>query len=408
MRVLHINGGTLHSGAGRGVLYLHRALRELGVQSQLICRDPAAEGEGILSLSRTPWQAFTARLRSRAEALPLRLYPRRTRGLFSLGIASLDWPACEVYRAADIVHLHWAHQGVLSIAGLARIDKPCIWTLRDMWSFTGGCHYSMDCRRYETACGACPALGSRSERDLSRWVFRRKQRHYSSDISVVGISSWISDCARSSPLLRGNDVRTILNCVDTDRFRPVDKLAARRQLGLPADRPILLHGALNLASAYKGGNLLEEAKTQLAPEEAFICTFGTAPGGAGIRQSRAFGHVKDDELLRTIYCAADVLVFPSVQEAFGKVAAESLACGTPVVAFGATGPRDIVVHKRTGYLAAPFDPADLISGVRWLLADRERLARVGQQAAADARERFSPTAAARKYRELYELTLGVS
>lgn len=408
MRVLHILGGRLNEGAARGTLYLHNALRNLGVDSRLICPDPNAAGEGIISLAGPGLPSLMAKFRSKVESLPSRLYPGRRRGIFSPGISGVDWSTQDAYRAADIVHLHWVNRGMLSISGLARLDKPCVWTLRDMWPFTGGCHYSLDCRKYQVMCGACPALGSRHEHDLSRWVFQRKKKYYSRHIGIVGISSWVSDCARSSELLRGNDVRTILNCVDTDQFRPMDKIKARELLSLPKDRSIMLHGALCLDDHYKGGHLLEEAKKFLSNEDFYMCSFGRNDGKREVRRDRTFGYIEDDDLLRALYCAADVLVFPSVQEAFGKVAAESLACGTPVVVFDATGPKDIVQHKRTGYTAVPFDPVDLANGVRWLLEDRQRLVQIGINAAHDALDRFSPAAAAKQYCELYEEKLGAS
>jgi glycosyltransferase involved in cell wall biosynthesis len=394
----------LKGGAARGALYLHNALLSLSIDSYLICPDPNAEGDGIISLAGSPYGWLTSRLRSKCELLPARLYPSRRNGLFSPGLSGMSWSYRGEYQAADIIHLHWINGGMVSISGLAQIDKPCVWTMRDMWAFTGGCHYARDCQKYLAACGACPALGSRHEHDLSQWVFRKKAKHYPRRITMVGISSWISERARSSPLLRGNDIRTIMNCIDTNRFVPLDKAEARERLGLPRDRLILLHG--NVGDHYKGGALLEQAKSYL-PGEIYICDFGNKAPDDGIRSDRSFGISGDDEFLRTLYCAADVLVFPSTQEAFGKVVAEALSCGTPAVVFAGTGPAEIVQHKVTGYVAMPFDPAELANGVQWLLADRPRLVEIAGNAAEDARRRFSPVTAAREYLDLYREKLGV-
>jgi glycosyltransferase involved in cell wall biosynthesis len=406
MRVLHIVGGRLKYGAGRGALYLHNALLSLDVNSRLVCPDPNAEGDGIISLSGSPYGWLTSRLRSTCESLPSLLYPTRLNGLFSPGLCGRRWQSRGEYKTADIIHLHWVNKGMVSISGLTKIDKPCVWTLRDMWPFTGGCHYALDCQRYSAACGACPALGSRHPHDLSQRVFQRKAKYYPHQMTIVGISSWISECARSSPLLRGNDVRTIMNCVDIGRFAPLDKTAARKRLGLPRDRLILLHGAMNLSDDYKGGAVLERAKSHLS-EKIYICDFGNKTSDNALRSDRSFGYIGDDEVLRTLYCAADVLVFPSIQEAFGKVAAEALSCGTPAVVFDGTGPAEIVQHKLTGYVAASFDPVDLANGVHWLLADGHRLVEISRNASADARRRFNPVTAARQYLELYREKVGV-
>jgi glycosyltransferase involved in cell wall biosynthesis len=197
-----------------------------------------------------------------------------------------------------------------------------------------------------------------------------------------------------------------MNCVDIGRFAPLDKTAARKRLGLPRDRLILLHGAMNLSDDYKGGAVLERAKSHLS-KKIYICDFGNKASDNALRSDRSFGYIGDDEVLRTLYCAADVLVFPSIQEAFGKVAAEALSCGTPAVVFDGTGPAEIVQHKVTGYVAAPFDPADLANGVHWLLADGHRLVEISRNASAYARRRFNPVTAARQYLELYREKVGV-
>lgn len=403
MRILHLVGGRLNGGAARGALYLHTALLSLGVDSNLVCTDPDAEGDGIISLAGSTYGWLASRLRSQSELWPSRLYPSRRDGMFSPGLSGMHWQSRDEYQAADIVHLHWVNGGMLSISGFAEIDKPCIWTMRDMWAFTGGCHYARGCQKYLTVCGACPALGSYHEHDLSRWVFRKKAKYYPRHITMVGISSWISERARSSPLLRGNDIRTIMNCIDTSRFVPIHKAAARERLNLPRDRPIVLHG--NISHHYKGGSLLEQAKSCLS-KQIYICDFGNKPSADGVRSDRSFGIIDDDDLLRTLYSAADALVFPSTQEAFGKVAAEALSCGTPAVVFDDTGAAEIVRHKVTGYLAAPFDPDDLANGVQWLLSDRSRLIEIAHNASEDARQRFSPMTAARGYLDLYREKLG--
>lgn len=403
LKVLPIVGGGLSGGAARGALYLSNALNELGIDSAIGCSDLQLDGkyEGAFSIA-TGFPSNIAHLaREKAESLPMHLFPKRDGRLFSIGLSGFDWAAHEAYRACDVVHLHWINRGTLSIEGLGRLRKPIVWTLRDMWPFTGGCHYSMDCSRYLQGCGCCPALGSTRDRDPSSWGLTRKVRHFPKDITYVGISDWIADCARASKVLSGRDIRAIPNSIDTDTFRPLSKQAARERLGLPLDRPILLHGTLSFGDAYKGQALLEDAKRRLGRSDIFTCTFGNVPGNIAVTGDRHFGLVTDDAELRAIYAAADVLAFPSTQEAFGKVLAEAMACGTPAVVFGATGPGEIITHKVTGYVAKPFDPGDFCAGIEWLLAEPERARKLGETAAEDARRRFNPIINAKRYVEIY-------
>ena len=113
------------------------------------------------------------------------------------------------------------------------------------------------------------------------------------------------------------------------------------------------------------------------------------------------GSLADDISLITLYSAVDVMVVPSLQEAFGLTAGESMACGTPVVAFGATGLLDIVEHQKTGYLAKPFESEDLACGIEWVLN-----APIYDELCVNAREKvvreFDSKVVAGKYVELYK------
>ncbi len=347
-------------------------------------------------------------IRSKIESLPKYAFPHREGGLFSPGYVGKDWTKTEQYKQADIVHLHWVNRGMLSIEGFNKITKPCVWTLRDMWPFTGGCHYSMECRRYETLCGACPKLGSNKSHDFSTKIQRRKMDWNLEQTTFVGISDWISSCAAKSSVLKEQDIRTIYNSIDTSAFFGAPKKEARKKLGLPLERPILLHGALSLSDAYKGSALLESAKKKLSVHGLYTCSFGAIGDRIEIKSDRNFGLLQADETLRLLYSAADVLAFPSVQEAFGKVLAEAMACGTPAVVFGDTGPGEIVKHKASGYAAVPFDVEDFARGIEWLLADRHRLDMISDEARLQAHQRFSPKVGAMKYLSLYDGLLGNS
>ena len=401
MRITHVIASTLDTGAARGATILSDAMRGIGVDSRVLCLDDDGwEGDSpTYAIADNPLSAAAALARSKADAWPARLLRRKDRGLFSLGLAGIDLRKLEVIRNADLVHLHWVNRGTVSIAGMGRLPRPLVWTLRDMWLFTGGCHYSLGCSRFEATCGACPVLGSRRERDLSTWVQHRKRHTMPEHPVYVGISQWLTDKACASSLLRDRDVRHIPNAVDCQAFRPMPKEQARRALSLPPDRPIVLHGALDANDEYKGSHHLHDTIARVQTPGVFVASFG-----AGSEQhwvARSFGMVRDDALLRTIYSAADVLVFPSVQEAFGKVVGEALACGTPAVVFRDTGPAEIVDHERTGYVARSGDPGDLARGIDWILSHPSPR-RLGEDAAADVVARFSPTRLAHAYRTIYE------
>ena len=144
-----------------------------------------------------------------------------------------------------------------------------------------------------------------------------------------------------------------------------------------------------------------DAALKLLPPETRVVMFGRPGVFAGRQGVKHLGLLRDDISLRLAYSAADVFVAPQVQEAFGLVMAEAMACGTPVVAFDATGPRDIVEHKVNGYAARPFDPEDLAAGIRFVLEDKERRSQLSQAARQKAMRCFSPEPVAQRYLEVY-------
>ena len=111
--------------------------------------------------------------------------------------------------------------------------------------------------------------------------------------------------------------------------------------------------------------------------------------------------MSDNVSLVTLYCAGDLTIVPSLREAFGQVASESLSCGTPVAAFATQGLLDVIDHKINGYLAQPFDTSDLANGIDWVL-NAENYAELCKNAREKVVREFDYEVVAKKYIDLYE------
>jgi glycosyltransferase involved in cell wall biosynthesis len=172
-------------------------------------------------------------------------------------------------------------------------------------------------------------------------------------------------------LFKSHDVIKISNNIDLEIFFPESKILARNKLGLSFnDKKIILIGAQSLSDPLKGINRFIDCLNRHDRCKYHVATFGRCDAdtlNSVNFQYTNFGFIKDESVLRSLYSSADVFVSPSVIEAFGKTVAESMACGTPAVCFGSTGPDDIVDHKSNGYLAKPNDQLDLALGVEWVL-----------------------------------------
>ena len=225
---------------------------------------------------------------------------------------------------------------------------------------------------YKEQCGNCPVLKSSTENDLSRKVFLRKHASFSglNEMAIVGLSRWLTDCAASSSLFKRNPVVNLFNPVDTQIFAPLERTQARKIFNLPLDKKLILFGAIGAASdPRKGFNELAKSLERL-PSEYELIVFGASRPLISHRfkqKVRYLGHLHDDVSLRVLYSAANVMLVPSLQENLSNAIMESLACGTPVVAFDVGGNSDLIDHKINGYLALPYDIIELAQGIDWVL-----------------------------------------
>jgi glycosyltransferase involved in cell wall biosynthesis len=233
------------------------------------------------------------------------------------------------------------------------------------------------------------------------------------DLWVVTISEWLANCARQSQLFAETPIDVIPNGVDVARFAPRARCEARARLGMAPDRKYVVFGALGaLTDERKGFKQLVEAMHTLEtlPDAANteLVVFGNPDEAAmpslGI-PTRFEGMIDDDQRLADLYAAADVMVAPSLQEAFGKTLVESMACGTPVVAFRAGGPAEIIDHQVNGYLASPFEPEDLARGIAWCIASAGRSAALGRAARRKVEENYNAALVGQRYLEHYRRIL---
>ena len=216
MKILHLIGGDLNGGAAKGAYDLHKGLLELGVDSKILTNSKEVYGDNTVTSidGNDKIRRFLSLARGQADASLQNIYPRHHEMSFHGGIFGYDFTKSVHYFEADIVHLHWICNGFGSVYDLSKIQKKIVWTMRDMWPMTGGCHYSMGCERYFNGCGKCPILRSKSDYDLSCFLFNLKKKKYPKSIHIIGISNWISECARKSHLFRDFDIRTFFNNVN--------------------------------------------------------------------------------------------------------------------------------------------------------------------------------------------------
>ncbi len=279
--------------------------------------------------------------------------------------------------AADVVNLHWVTDGFLSVRQIGRINKPVVWSLVDMWPFSGTEHYGSDTldARWRTGYTKGNRPSGDGGLDLDRTTWQRKRRDWTRPMHIVVSNGWMRDRVEASALFRDWPVTQIPHVIDTEAFQPADQPAARARLGLPQATPLILFlSSGGIADTRKGWDLLEAALPAVQanhPDVAVVVAGPPSPehvpaSGVPIIWR---GHIDGDRGLSDLYSSVDVTAVPSREDNMPLAAMEAQTAGRPVVAFRIGGLPDIVEHHATGYLAEPFDVDDLAIGLSQAIDD---------------------------------------
>ena len=366
MKILIVNSSDIQGGSARAAYRLHRALLDAGVDSQMLVQSKNNDDYTVIG-SRTKVQKVFAKLRPTFDSLPMRLYKNRIKVLFSQSWVPFGGIVDRINELnPDIVHLHWICGGMMRIEDVARIKVPIVWSLHDMWVFTDGYHYDSDFDIQNHGLPSEPKLM------IKKKIAKRKAKTYKNikSMTIIGLSAWLNDCSKNSALLGGKRHINLPNLIDTKVFSSFDKQQARSLFNLPADKKLVLFGAMGATSdPRKGFKELLKALEYISAEYELIVFGSSVPKEPqGFKQKAYYlGNLHDDVSLRILYSAADVMVVPSLQENLSNTIMESLACGVPVIGFDIGGNSDLIEHKKNGYLAKPYETQDLAQGVKWVL-----------------------------------------
>lgn len=362
----------MNSGASKGAYILHKKLLANKINSFLINDDEIlGKFTNTEFVNNNLLKKIRYRLINILNKLPKVFYLKRKSNAFDNSFIGFNFTKYDLIKKADIIHLHWINKSYSNISYLEKLKKPVVWTLRDMWAFTGGCHYALECTKYKQSCGRCISLKSKFTKDISYWNQKiKKENNKEIKINYVAISKWLKGEATKSLILKNKNIKVIYNGVDNKKFFPIIKNNLKNIMNIPTNKKIILFGSQYINSEYKGFQYLLEALKYLKKQDYFLITFGKIDYLKEIKQTgieyKNFGFINDDAKLRKIYNLADIFIASSTQEAFGKTIVESLLCGTPVVCFKKTAVSEIVSHKKNGYCSIFLNSKSLANGIKWV------------------------------------------
>lgn len=412
VKILHVSTYDSNGGAGRAAYALHAAMLQAGLQSSMLVAQKNTSDPTVQPLSQSrnlKWRAaqFADRKLWNIQASLNSAW--RSPGFF--GALNADYINDS---DADIVNLHWVTNGFLSIREISRIKKPLVWSLYDMWVFSGAAHYgnSRESLRRTQSFTRMNRSSGDGRIDLERITWNRKVKYWTKPIHLVPASTWLASESRASALAGSWPTSAIAHVVDTDQFAPMNQLEARLLLSLPTDVPLILFlSSAGIQDERKGWDLLEQGFSSIHQNypSAEIVVAGPAESNythaSGIKISW-LGEVRGNHRLRALYAAADVVVVPSREDNMPLTAMEAQSVGMPVVAFDIGGLPDIVNDGLSGRLVRAFDVHELASAILEVLTDTRT--RYSEASRTHALQTWSPSVVVERYVEIYEQVIAAS
>ena len=400
MKVIHLSNSDI-GGAGRAAYRIHKSLIKIGLNSEMWVNKSIIRDRSVKS-TKSIANKFILLIRRNAKKLLSPIFKTKNSILHSPSFLPSSWVKKINMSNADIVNLHWVQHEMLSVSDISKIKKPIVWTLHDMWTFCGAEHISWD-DRWKKGYYQYNRPTHEKGFDLNRWTWNRKIKYWRKPIQIITPSNWLTKCSKQSKLIGKWPINTIGNPIDTNFWKPKNKSKCREFFKFSNKDKIILYGTYGANFEYhKGFDILKKSLKKLLYQNIKLVIIGQNINKnffeLGVKVIN-IGFINNDKHLRNLYCAADVTVVPSRIESFGQMAAESSACGTPVVAFSTGGLKDIIEHKKTGYLAKSFNSKDLAKGIEWVFSIKKNI--ISKNARKKTLNNFKNEIVAKKYLEIY-------
>lgn len=325
-------------------------------------------------------------------------------------ISSKKTKSINSHYGVNIIHLHWINREMISINDIAEMKLPVIWTLHDMWALGGIKHYFNKCSfNYDKS----NKLQKKISLIIEKYIYKKKLKLWTKPIQLTVPSKWLFNEVKKNQITKNWPVEIIPNPLDFNIWKPIDKCKARKNYGFELNDIVICFGGLDADQDSRKGykefiNLIANFDlTKKENKKISLLIFGFEDQELYKRFRDKFriyfvGYTNKKKELINAYSASDIYIQPSKMETFGQTALESIACKTPVVAFDNTGVSDIVVHKKTGYLAEHNNYDDLLRGMQWVL---ENVDRIGDKYILDLENNFSYENVSKKLTKLYLKTL---
>ena len=388
------------SGAGKATLKVLSSLREAGIN----CTHKTLIKDSKNLNIKAKINTFLYLLKRKFETLLCKITNTKISDTKSLSFFSTNL-ADEINDSDfDLVHLTWIND-YLSIEDIGKINKPIVWSLCDMWPISGINHY--DDYSSKAFWKSNNFLKHKFQKfNLNKWIINRKIKCWNNkNINFVSPSQWLLDCTKSSVITKEHAISKISWPIDRKIYKKIDKLKVRKKFNIPDDKKIIIFNSFSgIYNKRKGWDLFIKSIKNINLDFEIIVIGNEKNMSIEAELKKKIywmGKFDDDNKIAEIMNCGNLFLLPSRVDNLPQTGLEAQSCGLPIITFNVNGLKDLVEHKKDGFLAEPYDVNSLSEGISWVLSDNNIENELSINALKKAENQWDSKKIGLKYFELY-------
>ena len=400
-KILHLNFSD-DGGAAIAVLRIHNVLKN-NYNSKILVAEKNTNSSDIFC-NQNSFNKFFWNLKKKISRNLKFIFKSKNKNTHTLSFFNSNILSQIDKYDPDIINIHWIGNEFISLKQISKIQKPIIWTLHDMWLYSGAEHYTTE-QRFIDGYNKKNRNKDESGFDINRWVWNRKKKYITKKIKIISTSDWQYQNSKKSFLLKNNDNYKIPLPIDLSIWRPTVKKDARNDLKWSNNKIYFLFGFSDYSRRdIKGLDIaldLFDKFNKVNNGNCILNIFGDIKKKYLNKENvNVLGSIKKPSELKRIYSASDLLINPSRLESFGQIALEALACGLPILINKNTGTNDLILCDEMGYVLENESDSNFGTLLEWFnkncLANNQKLLH------RKIKENFSYDVIATKYKSLID------
>ena len=400
-KILHLNFSD-DGGAAIAVLRIHNVLKN-NYNSKILVAEKITNSSDIFC-NQNSFNKFFWNLKKKISRNLKFIFKSKNKNTHTLSFFNSNILSQIDKYDPDIINIHWIGNEFISLKQISKIQKPIIWTLHDMWLYSGAEHYTTE-QRFIDGYNKKNRNKDESGFDINRWVWNRKKKYITKKIKIISTSDWQYQNSKKSFLLKNNDNYKIPLPIDLSIWKPTVKKDARNDLKWSNNKIYFLFGFSDYSRRdIKGLDIaldLFDKFNKINNGNCILNIFGDIEKKYLNKENvNVLGSIKKPSELKRIYSASDLLINPSRLESFGQIALEALACGLPILINKNTGTNDLILCDEMGYVLENESDSNFGTLLEWFnkncLANNQKLLH------RKIKENFSYDVIATKYKSLID------